>query len=597
MTIKPLINDLVTRLRSENWHRLPKLLGLLSLLQIRDKLQDHNLHDTEDPPLAASGDPDKVPEEVRNFRSFDGTSNDLRYPQMGAAGARFGRNVPLEHAHPDADNILNPSPRVISNTLLKRDQFQGVEILNLLAAAWIQFQVHDWFTHKQGTPADAWEVPVEDADDWHEKPMRVPRTPSEPTSANRPPAYRNLNTHWWDGSQVYGSNQQSAQALRLGIDGKMKIGETALLPLDVDGVELTGFSDNWWVGLSMLHSLFVSEHNAICDRLRLEYLDWDDERLFQTARLINAALMAKIHTVEWTPAILPHPTVAAALRINWHGFLGEDLQQIADFLQDHELLGGIVGSEPDPDNPHFAAPYSLTEEFVAVYRMHPLMPDEFTFRALADNHVLARYGLLEISLDNTRSVMERHSLPDLFYSFGVMHPGALRLHNYPNALRQLPTGNQQGQTSIVDLASIDVLRDRERGVPRYNQFRELLRMRRVNSFEEMTDNPVWAKELQEVYGDVDQVDTMVGMFAEPLLPGFGFSETAFRIFILMASRRLMSDRFFRTDYRAEIYTQIGIDWIRDNSMVTVLLRHHPSLQPALTGVTNAFAPWKRTGIA
>ena len=71
--------------------------------------------------------------------------------------------------------------------------------------------------------------------------------------------------------------------------------------------------------------------------------------------------------------------------------------------------------------------------------------------------------------------------------------------------------------------------------------------------------------------------------AEPLPEGFGFSETAFRIFVLMASRRLKSDRFFTDDYTPEMYTQFGLDWIEKNSMLTVLLRHHPSLAPALVG--------------
>lgn len=52
-----------------------------------------------------------------------------------------------------------------------------------------------------------------------------------------------------------------------------------------------------------------------------------------------------------------------------------------EFIGDNELLGGIVGSHAD----HHSAPYSLTEEFVAVYRMHPLMPDAFTFRSVVDN--------------------------------------------------------------------------------------------------------------------------------------------------------------------------------------------------------------------
>ena len=62
------------------------------------------------------------------------------------------------------------------------------------------------------------------------------------------------------------------------------------------------------------------------------------------------------------------------------------------------------------------------------------------------------------------------------------------------------------------------------------------------------------------------------------------------IFSLMASRRLNSDRFFTTDFNARIYTQTGLDWIADNDMSTVLLRHFPDLLPALRNTTNAFAP-------
>ena len=154
-----------------------------------------------------------------------------------------------------------------------------------------------------------------------------------------------------------------------------------------------------------------------------------------------------------------------------------------------------------------------------------------------------------------------------------------------------PTGRS------IDLAAIDILRARERGVPRYNQFRRLFHLKPVETFEELTDNPEWAEELRAIYGDVERVDLMVGMYAEPKPQGFGFSDTAFRVFILMASRRLKSDRFFTRDYRPEVYTQAGIDWVERNSMRSVLLRHFPELEPALRGVENPFAPWVRTGEA
>jgi hypothetical protein len=81
------------------------------------------------------------------------------------------------------------------------------------------------------------------------------------------------------------------------------------------------------------------------------------------------------------------------------------------------------------------------------------------------------------------------------------------------------------------------------------------------------------------------------MLAETPPRGFAFSDTAFRVFILMASRRLESDRFFTTDYRPEVYTEAGMDWIDRNGMRSVLLRHFPALAPQLDRIKNAFQPW------
>jgi hypothetical protein len=118
----------------------------------------------------------------------------------------------------------------------------------------------------------------------------------------------------------------------------------------------------------------------------------------------------------------------------------------------------------------------------------------------------------------------------------------------------------------------------------------------VERFEDLSPNPQWNQQIREVYdGDIDRVDLQVGLLAEPLPPGFGFSDTAFRIFILMASRRLKSDRFFTNDYTPDVYTPEGIEWVEGNGMRDVLLRNHPELAPALDGVKNAFAPWRRLG--
>ncbi len=267
---------------------------------------------------------------------------------MGAAGCRFGRNVPLQHTFPDTPNLLVPSPRHVSRELMTRDQFQPATILNLLAASWIQFMVHDWFVHDR-SKTERIDIPIGAGDDWGAPSMQVPRSVPDtaPAGSTRPPAYANLNSHWWDSSQIYGCGDDMAAKLRTHSAGKLRIEPTGLLPIDPDtGVQFAGFSDNWWIGLAMLHTLFTLEHNYICDLLAHDHPDWNDDQLFRKAKLINAAVMAKIHTVEWTPAILPHPIIKLAMNVNWSGLVGEDRQELAELVDDqrtarrHRRLGG-----------------------------------------------------------------------------------------------------------------------------------------------------------------------------------------------------------------------------------------------------------------
>ncbi len=571
----------------KEWYELPFAGAAARLIEIRDELRQKNLHDTEEPPLETSSTPADAA--AYNLRSNDGTYNDLRCPRMGSAGMRLGRNVPLDEAFPDVENLMVPNPRTVSLELMTRHTFQPAEIINVLAAAWIQFQVHDWFVHQKGVWEHTHDIPIADGDSWHDRPMRVPVTPADMPkvpNSKRPPAYANNNTHWWDGSQVYGCTTAEQAALRIGRDGKLLVGPSGRLGFDaVSGKEVTGFTENSWVGLSLLHGLFALEHNAICDMLRKNNVHWDDERIFQQARLINSALTARIHTVEWTPAILPNPITAAALRINWNGTLG-DLQKVFTGLNDNEVLGGIPGSPTD----HHTAPYALTEEFVSVYRMHPLMPDDFPIYSHSSGEKVAQYTLVDLAGRRGRKVLDDTKAADLLYSLGTSHPGAVRLHNFPRHLQNLEKDNGER----FDLATVDILRDRERGVPRYNRFRRLFHKSPVLSFDEITDNPKWNEEIKRVYNnDLEKVDLMVGLMGEPLPKGFGFSETAFRVFILMASRRLKSDRFLSKDYRPEIYTRQGIDWVEQNSMIDVITRHFPTLASAMKGIESAFHPWRK----
>jgi hypothetical protein len=508
---------------------------------------------------------------------------------MGSAGTRFGRNVPTEFTWPDPEpQIMSPNPRVISRELLTRDTFAPATSLNMLAAAWIQFMTRDWFTHGTGDKDNTWQIQLPSGDDFPQNPMLIPKTIVDPTrpadDRTAPPTHVNLQTPWWDASQLYPVDQQLQSTVRTGSGGKLQMvrqdGQELLPPPLLDHL---GQMPGWWLGLGMLLTLFAREHNAICDRLAAEYSSWSDEQLFQKARLITSALMAKIHTVEWTPAIIAHPTTIMALRGNWWGIGGETLNPLMRRVSDNDVVRGIPGT---PTN-HHSAPYSLTEEFVAVYRMHPLIRDHYSFRRASNDALIEQRSFDQVTDKRGNELLGSASTADLLYSFGTLFPGALQLHNYPKLLQYFtrPDGK------IVDLGSIDVMRMREFGVPRYTLFRDLLHLRPINSFDDVTENTQWAREMRDVYeGRIDRLDLMIGMFAEAKPGGFGFSDTAFRIFILMASRRLKSDRFFGNDYTPEVYTPVGIQWVERNTMGDVLTRHYPGLRPVLNP-ENAFQPW------
>jgi hypothetical protein len=580
------------------WHRLPLRLSVLNLTVFREVLRRRNLIDTEEreAPPRARPVPPQPSEDDRVFRTPDGRANDLSEPEMGKVGATFGRNLRPVH-HPETVN--EPNPITVSRELLVRKQFIPASSLNVLAAAWIQFQVHDWVNHARhplGT-RDV-RVPLPDGmDGWVNVPgndpepyMRIAgnRTRGDGPGAEQRP-FGNDASHWWDGSEVYGSDPDVALRLRDPADrAKLHLPE-GYLPREASGMEVTGFNESWWLGLSGMHTLFAREHNAVCEALRTQYRSWDDERVYQTARLVVSALIAKIHTVEWTPAILGTRTLDVGMKANWSGPPARDwLTRLSVWLLDEHASVGIPRTKPD----HHRVPYSLTEDFATVYRMHPLIPDEYTFLDHRTGEERGRRVFGQIQGVRTDEQMRHFGLTNTLYSFGRAHPGAITLHNYPRSLTDFERGGER-----IDLSVVDLVRTRMRGVPRYNDFRSGLHKPRIRRWEDLTADPQDAELLREVYrGRIDEVDTMVGLFAETPPPGFGFSDTAFRIFILMASRRLQSDRFLTVDFRPEVYSPLGMDWVANNGMTSVILRHCPELAAVLPRDRSAFAPWRPVGI-
>ena len=155
------------------------------------------------------------------------------------------------------------------------------------------------------------------------------------------------------------------------------------------------------------------------------------------------------------------------------------------------------------------------------------------------------------------------------------------------------------------MAVVDIIRDRERGVPRYNNFRRAVNLEPLKTWDDFIDTKA-APEVQsrqrkvvetmkEVYrGDLEAVDFVVGCLAEGVRPpGFVFGETQFQIFIAMASRRLFSDRFYTESYTPAVYTQFGIDHVDNNNFYHMIVRHFPRMAQFMneSHKENAFQPW------
>ena len=550
----------------------------------------------------------------------------------GATNARFGRNLLPLYGEND---LLTPNPRLISQKLFTRkDGMIPAETLNLLAAAWIQGQIHDWFSHGKNVQVrppmalteekakmfDAVIIPPISGDGDFPYGMMFPRTRPDLTDLSSngfSPTFRNTVTHWWDASQIYGSDEETILKVRtnphtgeLLPQGRIAVDEeNRRLYYGEDGRPITGFSDNWWIGLELFHSLFAMEHNAVVDSLIENYPDMADKELFDVARLVVSALIAQIHTIEWTPALLDNPALHIAMRANWSG-LKESLPMLGSgpvkFLLNRvfrknaqRYQQAIHGLTKEGSLYLYNVPFSLTEEFVSVYRMHPLIPDYFHLYS-AEGEAEGRTTINETRDEKARdlSYQSPSSTLKLMYTLGLDHPGALVLHNYPRFMQNITVrGNTEGMSEVTfDLAALDVFRDRERlGGLRYNTFREQLHLPPIKSFSDLTSNADDVVLLEEIYGgDVSKLDLVVGSLAEEdRYENFAFGNTAFYIFALMASRRLMADPFFSNYFTPEVYTPVGYEWVQTQSMTDVILRHYPELEGAFEGVINAFHPWEK----
>ena len=312
---------------------------------------------------------------------------------------------------------------------------------------------------------------------------------------------------------------------------------------------------------------------------------------------------------------------------------------------------------------HFGSPFNFPEEFVSVYRLHALVPDLIEFREWDHdpNVIRAKVPVIETFRGKATKALLDAGAANWALSMGRQRLGLLTLQNTPQFMQNIALPRLQTATGKIDIAALDVIRDREHGVPRFNEFRRQYGLRQLSSFDDFIDQRLAAGSaarqeqerviatLREVYGqhrcdaskiitdaqrnpdgtriddclghadgslvdNIEDVDTVVGWLAEFTRPhGFAISETQFQVFILNASRRLYSDRFFTSSFRPEFYTQLGVQWVSNNGplgkvfenglanghrvevapLKRILLRTMPELKPELDHVVNTFDPWSR----
>jgi len=567
--------------------------------------------------------------------------------RMGAVNERFGRNVnPDDVNKATKADLMKPSPLEISHKLLSRNGKQvDAPVINVLATAWLQAMNHDWFTHGKNSKTKSYDIDAHKSHGvYHDKNMKIPATQTEnEKEAKLDPhgydkTFRNRVTHWWDASQIYGSdpatikkvrseyNSKGRPTGRILADGKIAVdNKQRKLIYDERNLPVTGFHDNWWVGLELVHTLFHLEHNSIIDNVLKPLIGKEicvasngkkvsksacGEILFEKARMINSALMAKIHTAEWTPALLDNEMLHIGMRSNWYGMrevTGISIPALRAKVDGgiKHLISGLVGKKTLD---LYSVPFTLTEEFVAVYRMHPLIPDTVTLRDAKSNKAGEKVSTHKMIFRQAKGTMEEHGSATWLNSFGTSFPGAMTLHNYPtwmnNFKAERNTGTAHADAIEMDMGAVDIFRDRERGVPKYNDFRRALHLPEITSFEELTPNKDDVKVLKEIYdNDIENMDLLVGTLAEAdRYPGYAFGNTPFYIFALMASRRLMADPFFSDYYTKEYYTKDGLDHVQEQNMAAVIIRHFPEFKNRFYGkkkvfpgdkmiVKNAFRPW------
>lgn len=508
---------------------------------------------------------DCTPERLR-YRTNDGSCNSPVIKYSGMVGLKFtrhdgGYNIPTDI---DAAIANGPNPRLVSNLLFRRNTFKPNRAnLNGLSFAWLNFFVHDFYNHHNDwnspiaipLPKDDPDFPSNSRKDYY---MYIPRTMPAHDSTPNNRFMRNIVTSWFDGSQIYGSSDEVVNSMRSFQGGKLKV-TAAGLPMDWvarswrDNIaanplfQVGDMRANQHAGAQAIHALFILEHNNIATQLAQLYPAMTEEELFGTARLILAAELIKIQTVEISTQLVDDPAQQAIIASVWQGARTRQYNPLATHL--------------------------TPEDFVSAYRWHAMVPSTIQLRNKQRQTIGSPIDYLTTFHDT--SIVRQHGIAPVLIGLGCQTAGWVTLNNVPAALQRLshpsllytrhePFADATCQVvPIFDLSATDIVRERERGVPRIVKYWKDLGLGSYapKKFMDLAPTPEQASLLAQLYDwNIDNVDFVVGMMGQDSTVLDGLPQPSTAGFIPFVISRAYSDRFFTAaGFTTYHYTQFGLD--------------------------------------
>jgi len=456
-------------------------------------------------------------------RTIDGQGNNPFNNLMGCTGSNLirGASGPV-YSDGMGTPIDRGSARAISNAASAQTAAGLGNTRNLSSWAWQwgQFVDHDFALVDEGA-TEPFNIPVPTGDPTfdpgHTGTAVIPFNRSVFNGGvSTPRQHSNSLTHWIDGSNVYGSDAARASALRSGIGGRLATSAGGFMPYNTGGLSNAGgpssslfiagdIRANEQTGLLATHTLFVREHNRLADQISSANPGWDDGQVYEKARKLVGAEIQAITYNEWLPALL--------------GGNG---------------LGSYAGYNPNIDS-------SMNTEFsTGAFRIGHTMLNDQLLRVNADGTTFAGGNLnLFQSFFNPSVITQAGSMDAVIRGLARQESNEVDTQVI-DGVRNLLFGGTDGR----DLIALNIQRGRDHGLPDYNTMRQQFGLPAVDSFDDITSNPELALALESVYGDVNNIDAWIGLFAEDHLPGASMGLTCTAMFNDQFGRLRDGDRYF-----------------------------------------------------